>query len=362
MGDPSRQCPFVDRVVRMGQEAAFEHALRPVAVGPPTAVVQRAHRIGQGIRVEGLLVVCEHLAGPLLVVEPATRGDHRRTEVVAGLEPAGMGAEPVGQDGHRQRGQVLPQLVVGEVLVHTHVDARPVPEGEDLRPGLGGVPVVVRIEDLVVDVDPQLRARQVTDGVGEDVEDGEDVHVGAQALRVHPDDERLVRGPVRAREPGLFDDVWVGQDGGGAAPHRLDPSGGALGEGDQFGGGGDQDVELLVVGARRGVVRVAQVVHGVDERDVVVGEFRDHVLQGLRFDRVEAEVDVEHVELGVVGGDPSRLEHQRRPPSARYLASVGGHRIGKPHHLVVPVRSGQMPDVDVRRGHRGHSDHVSPSP
>ncbi len=75
------------------------------------------------------------------------------------------------------------------------------------------------------------------------------------------------------------------------------------------------------------VVRVAQVVHRVDERLVVLLEFLHHFPQIFRRDGVETEMHMEYVEAIVVVGDPARLEHHRWPPPARDLPPIRRHRI-----------------------------------
>ncbi len=72
------------------------------------------------------------------------------------------------------------------------------------------------------------------------------------------------------------------------------------------------------------MVRVPQVVHRVHERLVVLGEFGDDVLQLLRADRVESEMDVEDVEFLVVVAHPARFENQRRPPAPGTLRPSAG--------------------------------------
>ena len=59
---------------------------------------------------------------PLVGVVAAGRRDHRRAEVAAGLEPAGVGAEAVGQHRHVERGEVGEELRVGHEVVDPQVD------------------------------------------------------------------------------------------------------------------------------------------------------------------------------------------------------------------------------------------------
>jgi hypothetical protein len=58
----------------------------------------------------------------------------------------------------------------------------------------------------------------------------------------------------------MADDVRV------ASPPSPYLAGCAAGEGDEFGRGGDENVELFVMGAAVRVMRVPEIVDGVDER------------------------------------------------------------------------------------------------
>ena len=82
------------------------------------------------------------------------------------------------------------------------------------------------------------------------------------------------------------------------------------------------------------VVRVAQIVHGVDERFVAQLQFLLDLGEHRRADGVKAEVHVKHIEPMVVFPDPLRIEHQGRPPAAGHLAAVGGDRIAKARHCI----------------------------
>ena len=57
-----------------------------------------------------------------------------------------------------------------------------------------------------------------------------------------------------------------------------------------------------------------------------------HVGEYLGADGVEPEVDVEDVELVVMLLDPRRVQHQRWPPTAGHLTSVGGHGVRQSDH------------------------------
>jgi hypothetical protein len=121
--------------------------------------------------------------------------------------------------------------------------------------------------------------------------------------------------------------VGVRDDNGLAAPSRADLVGRAAGQRDERVGGGDQDVELPVVGAPVRVVRVAQVVHGEDEGLRPPSQRRDQLLEVGHAAGVEAEVQVEDVEL--VGLDPRRVEHHRGPPLLG-RRGPGGRGVGQP--------------------------------
>ena len=55
-----------------------------------------------------------------------------------------MGAEAIGQDRHVERLEVVPELVVGEVVVHVQVHLAAVGELAQPRLEVGGVPRVAR--------------------------------------------------------------------------------------------------------------------------------------------------------------------------------------------------------------------------
>ena len=97
---------------------------------------------------------------------------------------------------------------------------------------------------------------------------------------------------------------------------------------------GDKHVLLLGVRIGLDVVRVAQIVHGVDERFVVHLQFLHDLGEHRRANGVKAEVHVKHIEPMVVFPDPLRIEHQGRPPAAGHLAAVGGDRIAKARHRI----------------------------
>src|SRR6186997_2791966 len=100
--------------------------------------------------------------------------------------------------------------------------------------------------------------------------------------------------------------------------------------------------------------------HRIDQGLAVPFEFVDHSSQVVGGDRVETEMHVKYVELVAVGGDPPRLEHHGRPPTTRNFPPIRRHRIRQPHHTVAFSRVSEMADVYVRRGYRGHSQHVTP--
>jgi hypothetical protein len=131
---------------------------------------------------------------------------------------------------------------------------------------------------------------------------------------------------------------------------------GTRGQRDQGVGRGDEDVELGVVGRAVDVVRVAQVVHGVDERHRASPQRGDHALEGRRVEGVEAEVQVEDVDVVGAGVDPGLVEHRRRPPLlAGGAAYAERRRVGKPHRTASRLGR-EVADVDVPRGHRGDGD------
>ena len=122
-------------------------------------------------------------------------------------------------------------------------------------------------------------------------------------------------------------------------------------------GGSDENILLLVVSGALGVMRVAQIVDGVDERLVVPLELVHHFAQILRCDGIETEMHVKYLKVVAVFGHPARLEHQRWPPTTRNLPPIARHRIRQSADCVDTSRFGKVTDVDMRRRHRSHSQH-----
>ncbi|MGW5309564.1 hypothetical protein ACWEQ0_06760 [Nocardia thailandica] len=226
------------------------------------------------------------------------------------------------------------------------LDVRAAPEVEQPAAHLRRVPVVARLEQLVVQVDAQHGVRQVRDGVGQDLEHRERIHVGAQALHVHAHGERP-RAAARGPDEVPLDHVRMAQHPALPVPAVRDHRGGARGQGEEFVGAPDQDVQLLVVPGRVGLVGIAQVVHRVHERFAQGPQLADDVGERRGGHGVEAEMDVEHVEVAMVRADPPGVEHQRRPPAAGNGATVGRRRVGQPGDLAVAVGCRQVADVDV---------------
>ena len=110
--------------------------------------------------------------------------------------------------------------------------------------------------------------------------------------------------------------------------------------------------------ARGLVVRVPQVVDGVDEALAPGSQGVDQLAELLGRARVEPELQVEDVEL--VLRHPLRAEHHRRPPllggrPARPVR-VG---VGEPHRAG-PVLGGEVADVHMALRHGGDADLVDP--
>lgn len=101
-------------------------------------------------------------------------------------------------------------------------------------------------------------------------------------------------------------------------------------------------------------VRVVEVVHGEDQRDVVPGEQVDHLVEDGRRHRVEAEVHVQHVQLPDVVAHVLRVEPLRRPPLP------GQRRPGRSGIGEYGNEFGVDDGVDVRvpSGNRGEYEHV----
>jgi hypothetical protein len=63
------------------------------------------------------------------------------------------------------------------------------------------------------------------------------------------------------------------------------------------------------------------------------------------------------VPVGVVG-QPSPVEHDRRPPAARNLPAIRRHRIGEADHGVAAVDGRQVTDIDVGARNRRHPNQL----
>jgi hypothetical protein len=103
---------------------------------------------------------------------------------------------------------------------------------------------------------------------------------------------------------------------------------------DEFVCGVDDDVLLIGVSLRVGMVRISQVMHRVDQRLPEALELRCHLGQHVGPDGVETEMHVENVELPMVGGYPAGFQHQRWPPPAGYRATIGRLWIIKPDNII----------------------------
>src|SRR6476646_7737422 len=139
----------------------------------------------------------------------------------------------------------------------------------------------------------------------------------------------------------------MGGDQSSTSPTVLDNFRGAGGKSDQRVGGRHEDVLLLGVRRRVGMVRVAQVVNRVHKRLVVHLECLYDVGERVGADGVEAEVDVKDVELVVMLLNPRRIQHQWRPPATGYGALVGRDRVGQTDYGVAARGMGQVTDIDV---------------
>ncbi|MEU3701631.1 hypothetical protein AB0E82_05010 [Streptomyces anulatus] len=159
------------------------------------------------------------------------------------------------------------------------------------------------------------------------------------------DRERVVPGP-RAYRSVRFDDVRMRQDGGGATPSCGDLLCGARGERDEPVRSGNEDVQLRLVLAYVDVVRVDQVMDGVDQRLPVPAQGCEELHQRFGGLGVEAEVQVEHVEGVGVFVHPARVQHDRRPSLLGTARSAVGAGVVEPGYPVA-VGRGQMAYVDV---------------
>lgn len=134
-----------------------------------------------------------------------------------------------------------------------------------------------------------------------------------------------------------------------AAPPSLDLRRGARGEREHRVGCWNEHVELRVMQLARGVVRVAQVMDGLDEWTPRRAEDVDDVLHVAGRSGVEAEVHVVDVEVVGARREPVGLERRWRPP--------GVLRVAQPEHRVDVVLVGQRSEVTDVHMVGGHGQH-----
>jgi len=139
---------------------------------------------------------------------------------------------------------------------------------------------------------------------------------------------------------------------------RAPPAPGDLGrsarrEGDQPVRLRDQHVQSGAMRCRIGLVRVTKIVHGVDQRLAVPVQGVDESTERVGPLRVEPEVQMEHVELIVMAGNPGRIQHHRWPPALRGTGGAIGPGIWETHYSVGSLRIGAVPNVHVAGGHGG---------
>ena len=299
-----------------------------------------------------------------MLLDPAAGAwcENRRAQVEARLDPPGVGAEGIGHDGEVDPAQVVPQLRVGVGGVDGQGEQGPLlqlPEPVEQ----GGVVARVRgVGDLPEQVDHEPGVGQRRHGVGHGAGHGAGCDVGAQALEVHPDREGL-RGP-RARVADQFEggDVRVGDHDDLVLPPGADRVGGGRGEGDDAGGCRHEHVEPGEMRALLAEVGVDHVVEGEDERQAVPVEGLHPVAELVRGEGVEPEVEMDEVDLVVVGVHPRARQGRGRPPLPRrgprhrrvHGIRVSTQRRGRPDALGVVVPAGHVQDpAPVWQGHRG---------
>ena len=193
--------------VRCARRAATDRRPRP---GWSTAVGQC---LLEGVRVEPVLLVDEAHDRALVSVVATAGGHHGRAEVATRFQPAGMGAEAVGQDGDVERGQVGEELGVGHEVVDPQVDEarrRRVPQRTIER---GAVAGTAGLEEVTVSVDLENRAGVRADEPQQCRQQSPRVHACPEALDVQPD-PHLLGWSWLSSQPvhgGEVDDVRVRQ-------------------------------------------------------------------------------------------------------------------------------------------------------
>ena len=180
----------------------------------------------------------------------------------------------------------------------------------------------LRVDDIAVHIHLKAGSRKIRNHFT-DRTDHARVHGGTQALEVDAHDE-LVTGVPRCREGRLVHDVRMGEDEGVTPPPILDLLGGPRGQRDEPVGGRHQDIQLLVVQRVGVVMRVPEIVHRVDERLPELGQRAGHFPELSGALPVEAEVQMDQVEVPGVTAQPPSVKGRWRPP----LSGRGGRTDG----------------------------------
>ncbi len=269
--------------------------------------------------------------GSLVGVVAAGGRDHRRAEVAARLQPARVGAEPVGQHRRRRARRGSPRARRRSGSRGRAARAAPARLGlAQVRRERCVVPRAVRRQHVVVAVDLQHGVGQSRTASHERRQQG---RCGSMLARRLFTCSPTRNGPSLARGRRWREAIVARSTTCGCAstcavrPHRRSISSAAPGvRVTTSSARRHQHVELGVVqvAARRGAGCAGR---GRSARTSgrVRARRRRRRDRSARVERVEAEVDVEDVE--VVPCDPVRAEHHRRPP--RLLGgAAGGVRVG----------------------------------
>ena len=297
----------------------------------------------------------------MFVEVPAVGNDGLNSRVVARLDPARVRPVPVGHHKYVDFSQVVDHLSVAETPVHADVDTRPAVVRQPLFTGLLGPG---RGQYFVVEVEAHLPVRAAI--LHQLIQQRPRVDVGAQVLRVDGDDRP---GPCLPRSADRFErkDMRMWQHVGYSAPAPLDLGCGPIGQRDQGGCGGEQDIESLRVRRLVCEVRVLQIVHRDDERHTPRLQYAHSLGELVRGIGVETEVDVEQIATTQPVAQVIGLEQPRWPPltcsggPSRYRIAEQGHDVGVDDRCHVRMGSGnrcndqycvtnQMSEVEVRPG------------
>ena len=255
----------------------------------------------------------------LFAVEPDVRCHDAHAEVVTHLDPPRVGAPDVRHDADVEAADEREQRRVIHRLVQDERDGAARRQRLGALDDAGVVTAIGWVRHGAVHRHDDLDVRPLIGDEGERVERSRCVYVRAKTLEVQADSPTIIsrgrrcavvarprvgavrpRGSVIEQERGhdvQRHDVRVAHDDGVATPASLDRISRALRQRDDGVSRRHERVESAELRRRVLDVRVAQVVHRDDDALAQLVRHVDDLAQVLRAERLEPEVDVQHVEL-----------------------------------------------------------------